>query len=126
MAEGKKYRPDEAFQDLIQMIIQTLQNKINSTHIDEREYPVKHTTDLHAHPSIHIEKLKTKSDECNTSGTRSHSGDYTKEAPSTFPLRTKSNPSSSSMSPAFTSRLGLMESAIVLNNMKPSVYCKSK
>lgn len=129
MAEGKKYHPDEAYQDLIRMKSQEemLQNKINSTHMDERGYTVKHemATDLNAHPSIDIDKLKTKSEEYNPNGTRSHSGDFTKEAPSTYPLRMKSNSCSSSTSPVSTSPLGLMKSASVPNNMKPSEYRKT-
>lgn len=129
MAEGKKYQPDEAYQDLIRMKSQEemLQAKINSANFDDRGYALKHemASEIHTHASTDYDKLKTKSDDYHPNGTRSHVDQFTKEAPSTFPLRLKSNSCSSSTSPVSSSSQGLMKSASVPNNMKPSEYRKT-
>ena len=130
MAEGKKYRPDEAYQDLLRMKRQEemSQGRINSGHMDERVYAIKHemALDLHMHLSADGDRLKTKGGDFSPNGTRTHSNDFTKETPSTFPQRLKSNSCSSSTSPVSSVTQGLMKSASVPNNMKPSEYRKSK
>lgn len=127
MAESKTYRPEKAYQDLMRMKSQDelLASKISPNHMDDRGYQVKleMASEAHGH-SADREKMKIKSEEFNHSGTRSH--DLTKEAPSTFPLRLKSNSCSSSSSPVSSASQGLMKSASVPNNMKPSEYRKSK
>ena len=130
MAEGKKYHPDEAYQDLLRMKRQEemSQGRINSGHMDERGFAIKHemATDLHMHPSVDNNRLKSKIGDYSPSGTPTHSNDFTKEPPSTFPLRLKSNSCSSSTSPISSVTQGLMKSASVPNNMKHSEYRKSK
>ena len=129
MAHGKKYHPDEAYQDLIRMKSQEemLQNKINSTHVEEMGYPIKTEMASDVHASIDSDKQRVKCEAFNSNGTRPQSNELagTKETPSTFPLRLKSNSCSSSSSLSNASQV-LMKSASVPNNMKPSEYRKSK
>ena len=130
MAHGKKYRPDEAYQDLIRMKSQEemLQNKVNSGHVDEMGgYPVKIEMASELHTSIDSGNQRLKCEVLNSNGTRPQSNELTgtKDAPSTFPLRLKSNSCSSSSSLSNASQV-LMKSASVPNNMKPAEYRKSK
>ena len=137
MAEGKKYHPDEAYKELLRMKRQEelSQGRINSGHMDDghcmydRGHSVKHEmgspSELRMHPMADGNRQKSKCSDYSPNGT--HAIDFTKEPPSMYPLRLKSNSCSESSSPVSSlTTQGLMKSASVPNNMKHSEYRKSK